>query len=53
MDNRAPRDRQLSIGVLRAPDMEEVLPQIKLRVDPKVSLAQSHEGCNMQDPRGS
>jgi hypothetical protein len=33
--------------------VEEVLPQVKLRVDPQVSLTQSHEGRDMQDPWGS
>jgi hypothetical protein len=52
LDNHALIDHQLSFRILRAPDAE-VLPQIKLRVDPQVSLTQSHEGRNMQDPRGS
>jgi hypothetical protein len=34
------------------PEMEEIIPQIKIRVNPQVSLTQSHEGRNMQDPRG-
>jgi hypothetical protein len=52
MDNRAQGDHQLSFGILPMPDVE-VLPQIKLRVDPQVSLTQNDEGRNMQDPRGS
>jgi hypothetical protein len=39
-------------SILRASDTKEVLPQIKLRVDPLVCLTQSHEGRNMQDPEG-
>jgi hypothetical protein len=32
--------------------MKEMLPQIKLKVNPQVSLTQSHyEGRYMQDPR--
>jgi hypothetical protein len=46
-DNRAPRDCHLRFRVLRTPDMEEVIQQIKLRVNPQVSLTQSHEGHNM------
>jgi hypothetical protein len=34
MDNHAFGDRQLSFGILWTLDAEEVLPQIKLRVDP-------------------
>jgi hypothetical protein len=53
MDNNAPRDRQLNFRILRTSDAKEVLPQIKLRFDPQVSLTQSHEGHNMPDSRGS
>jgi hypothetical protein len=53
MDNHAPRDRQLNFRILRTSDAKEVLPQIKLRFDPQVSLTQSHEGHNMPDSRGS
>jgi hypothetical protein len=53
MDNRTHGDRQLNFGILRAPNGKEAHPHIKLRVDPQVSLTQSHEGHNMQDPRGS
>jgi hypothetical protein len=53
MDNRTTRDCQLSFRILQTPDMKEVLPQIKLRVDPQVSFTQSHEGRNMQDSIGS
>jgi hypothetical protein len=34
MDNHASGGRQLNFGILRTLDAEEVLPQIKLRVDP-------------------
>jgi hypothetical protein len=53
MDNRAPENRQLSFRILQKLDMKEVLPQIKLRVDPQVSLTHSHEGRDMMDSRGS
>jgi hypothetical protein len=49
MDNHAPRDRQLSFRILRAPDVKEVLSLIKLTVDPQVSLTQSHKGHNTQE----
>jgi hypothetical protein len=51
MDNRALGDRQLIFWILQMPDMEEVIPQIKLWVNPQVSLSQSHEGRYMKDPR--
>jgi hypothetical protein len=34
MNDRAPRDHQLSFEILRTPDTEEIFPQIKLRVNP-------------------
>jgi hypothetical protein len=39
MDIRAPGDHQLSFWVLLTPDTEEVISQIKLWVNPQVSLA--------------
>jgi hypothetical protein len=39
VDNRAPGDHQLSFWVLLTLDTEEVISQIKLRVNPQVSLA--------------
>jgi hypothetical protein len=38
MNDHAPRDCQLPFGVLRTSDKEGVIPQIKLRVNPQVSL---------------
>jgi hypothetical protein len=52
MNNRALRDCQLHVRVLRTLDTEEIISQIELRVNPEVSLTQSHEGSYMQDPRG-
>jgi hypothetical protein len=46
MDNHAPRDHQLSLWALRMLDTEKVIPQIKLHVNPQVSLTQSHEFPN-------
>jgi hypothetical protein len=51
-DDRTLGDRQLSFGILRTLNMKEILPQINLRVDPQVSLTQSHEGRYMQDSQG-
>jgi hypothetical protein len=53
MDDHATRDCQLRFRVLRMTDMEEVLPQIKIRVNPQVSFTQGHKGRDMQDSRGS
>jgi hypothetical protein len=47
-----PGDHQLHFQVMRTPDMEEIIPQIKLRVYSQVSLSQSYEGHYMQDPQG-
>jgi hypothetical protein len=33
--------------------MKEIVPQIKVKLNPQVGLAQGHEGHNMQDPRRS
>jgi hypothetical protein len=38
MNNCTPRDHELHFQVLRMLDTEEVIPQIKLRVNPQVSL---------------
>jgi hypothetical protein len=38
---------------LREPDVKEVVPQVKVGVNPHECLAQSHNGRDMQDPRGS
>jgi hypothetical protein len=38
LDDHAPKDQQLSSWILQTPDAKEVLPQIKFRVDPQVSL---------------
>jgi hypothetical protein len=51
MNNRTPRECQLRFWVLRMPDTKEVNPQIKLMVNPLVSLTQSHKGLYVQDPR--
>jgi hypothetical protein len=51
MNNHAPRDCQLCVQVLQMLDTEEIIPQIKLMIDPQVSLTQSLEGCYMHDPR--
>jgi hypothetical protein len=50
MDNHAPGDHQLHFWVLRTPDTGEVIPQIKIQVNPQESLTQSHEGRNLHDP---
>jgi hypothetical protein len=52
MNSRAPRDRQLCFRVLWTPDTEEVILQIKIKVNPQVSRTQSYEGRYVQDPRG-
>jgi hypothetical protein len=44
MNNCTLKDRPLSIWVLQMLDTEEIIPHIKPRVDPWVSLTQSHEG---------
>jgi hypothetical protein len=52
MNNRTPDDYQLHFPVLRTADMEDIIPQIKRKVNPQVSLTWSHEGRYVQDPRG-
>jgi hypothetical protein len=47
VDNHASGDCQPSFRILWAPDTKEVLPQVKLTVDPQLSLTQSNEGRNM------
>jgi hypothetical protein len=34
MNHHAPKDRQLHVWVMWTPDTEEIIPQIKLRVNP-------------------
>jgi hypothetical protein len=53
MNNCAPEDCSLHDGVLLTSDTEEIVPQVELGVNPQVGLPQSHEGSNMQHPRGS
>jgi hypothetical protein len=50
INNSAPRDCQLRFLVLWTSDKEELISPIKLRVNPQVSLTQSHEGRYVQDP---
>jgi hypothetical protein len=50
MDDRTTIDRQLCFTVLPMMDTKEVLPQIKIVVDPEVSFTQGNEGCEMQEP---
>jgi hypothetical protein len=38
MNDCAPGDDQLNLGIMRTPYTEDIFPQIKLRVDPQVSL---------------
>jgi hypothetical protein len=38
INNHAPGDYQHHFRVLQTPDTEEIIPQIKLRVNAKVSL---------------
>jgi hypothetical protein len=53
MDDHVTRDHQLRFRVLQMTDMEEVLPQIEIGVDPQVSFTQGYKGYNMQDSNGS
>jgi hypothetical protein len=34
-------------------DVKEVLPHVKIRVNPHISFTRGHEGRDMQDPPGS
>jgi hypothetical protein len=45
-ENEAKTKQMLGRGTS---EMEEIFPQKKLRVEPKVSLTQSDEGCYLQD----
>jgi hypothetical protein len=53
MDDNAPGDHQLCFRILWTKDVKEVLPHIKIKVDPQVSFTQGHEGRDMQDSQGS
>jgi hypothetical protein len=50
MNNRAPGDCQIRVWVLRPSNTVEIISQIEVRVNPQVSLTQSHEGY-VQDPQ--
>jgi hypothetical protein len=50
MNNHTPEGRQPRVQVLRAMDIEEIIPRIKHRIDPHVSLTESHKGRYMQEP---
>jgi hypothetical protein len=52
MDNPALRNHHIRVQVLRMPDVEEVVPKVKMGDNPHVGLAQSHQGRNVQDPQG-
>jgi competence CoiA-like predicted nuclease len=50
MNDRTPGYCQPHIQVLWVMDIEEIIQQIELRINPQVSLTQSHKGRYMQDP---
>jgi hypothetical protein len=47
----APLKLPIPCRVLWTPDVEEIVPQVEMGVNPHVGLTQSHEGRDMQDPR--
>jgi hypothetical protein len=53
VDNNTPRDRQLCFWIVRTLEMKEVIPQIKLMVNPHVSLIESRRPQYEGPLRGS
>jgi hypothetical protein len=45
-----PENHHFCAQALRAPDTEEVVPQVEMRVNPHEGLTKSHKGRNVQDP---
>jgi hypothetical protein len=52
MDVHATQNHYFCVHALWVPDTKKVVPQVEVGVSPHDDLTQSHEGRNMQDPRG-
>jgi hypothetical protein len=49
VDNHAPRNNQFRVWVLRTQDAKEIVPLVKMGVNPHVGLTQNHKEHDVQD----
>jgi hypothetical protein len=50
IDVHATQNRRFRARVLREPDTKEVLPNIKVGLNPHVDITLGHKGHDIQDP---